>query len=132
MTEISVLELKPIQISIEGIKLMKTQEMEKKILNDKIEMIKMLVLGYYSQTWNQIDTKSRKRPLVLSRHLITYFIRKKLGIPLKSIGALFFDNKDHATILNSISTIQDFIDSDKVFKQHFEHLNKLVDFELNK
>ncbi len=132
MTEISVLELKPIQISIEGIKLMKTQEMEAKILIDKIEMIKTLVLGYYSQTWNQINVKSRKREIVLSRHLFSYFLRKKLYLSLKQIGANFEIPKHHTSVMNSIKEVEDLFDSDKSFRQEFQSLNKLIDFELNR
>ncbi len=130
MTEISVLELKPIIISIDGIRLMKIREAEEKTLNQKIEMVKDFVLGYYGQTFDQVTTISRDRALVKSRHLLAYFLRKKLSLTLKQISGMF--KKDHATIIHSIQTVGDWCDTDKAFRKEFKAIEKLIDYELNK
>lgn len=125
------LELKPIQISIQGIKLIKDEELKIRTLDQKIEMIKTLVLGTYSQTWDQINVKSRKREFVLTRQLISYFLRTKLNIPLKSIGEKFVTGRNHATVMNSIDQVKNLIDTDKKFKRDFDKLNLIITFEMN-
>ncbi len=132
MTEISVLELKPIQISINEIKLIKMEEMEAKVLTRRVDLIKDLVLGYYKQSWNQIDNRIRKREIVQSRHLLIYFFRHKLNFGLKQIGRMFAEARDHSTIIHSIQVVKDLYDSDVEFRNDFEKLNELIDYELNR
>ncbi len=132
MTEISVLELKPIIISIDGIKLMKEREMEAKKVVQRTEIVKILVCGYHGKTWNQIDNSSRKGELVKVRHLLAYFFKDKLNFGPSEIGRMFTEKKDHSTILHSIQTVKDLRDSDVKYRNDFRKLEQLIDYELNK
>jgi len=108
----------------------KMEERAQKTLGEKIEMVKDLVLGYYSQTWEQINVEDRKRELVKSRHLITYFMRKKVNLGLCEIGRMFTPSKDHSTITHSIRTVKNWRDTDATFRNEFEQLERYINFEL--
>lgn len=60
-------------------------------------------------TKQQIESKSRKRELVLYRQLFCYFMMKSKAFSLKSVGELI-GNRDHTTVIHSVNTIQDLID----------------------
>ena len=56
-----------------------------------------------------------------------YIVRDKYDIPLKKIGE-HFGNRDHATILHSISKMEEFMKDDPDVKQDVENICKKVHF----
>lgn len=56
----------------------------------------------------KLSTKSRKRELVVARHLISYFGVSVTTQTLSSIGAQM--NKDHTTIIHGRETIKDLLE----------------------
>jgi chromosomal replication initiation ATPase DnaA len=61
--------------------------------------------------WKQIESKSRKREIVLARQLYCVYAKQRLGdISLKSIG-LAIGNRDHTTVIHSIQTVKDLLDT---------------------
>jgi chromosomal replication initiator protein len=55
-------------------------------------------------TKTEISSKSRLKEICEARQLSIYFIRKNTELPLKEIGKLF--NRDHATVMHSIQSIE--------------------------
>ena len=67
--------------------------------------------------------KSRKRHIVLSRHLLHYALRTKTTLTLESIGKL--TERDHATVIHGIQYIKDFAKTDA----YINILKKCIDRE---
>lgn len=71
-----------------------------------------------------VQGKSRKGPVAQARHISIYFLRKYLNhLTLKDIGEVF-GGKDHSTILHSIKAVDIQIETDKVFRDKVEDLDK--------
>ena len=67
--------------------------------------------------------KSRKRHIVLSRHLLHYALRTKTTLTLEAIGKL--TERDHATVVHGVQYIEDFAKSDA----YINVLKKCIDRE---
>lgn len=70
----------------------------------------------------EITGKSQKRIYVVPRQISMYLIRKNTTLSLKSIGDLF-SNRDHSTVINSCTLVQDLYGLDKPFT---EQMNKVI------
>jgi len=71
------------------------------------EIIK-LASDYSGIEPNQIHIKTRKEEVVIARQLAHYMAKKKTDLSLANIGKLI-GNKDHATVLHSINTIENYL-----------------------
>ena len=67
-------------------------------------------------TKEQLFSKSRKRDIVEKRMVLSYTLRKSLGMTFQQIGKVL--NKNHASILYSVKSIENFI----VVYPHIRHL----------
>jgi len=65
--------------------------------------------------------KSREPIVLLPRQMCHYIASKQTKKTLSAIGQ-HFGNKDHATVLNSIKKIQNYLDTDKDFSDQFGQL----------
>ncbi|WP_027120524.1 chromosomal replication initiator protein DnaA [Mycoplasmopsis lipofaciens] len=63
------------------------------------------VSKYYKIPKKEVLGKTRKKEVVLARHIAIYIIRKQLDLSLDEIGRCF-GNRDHSTILNAINKIE--------------------------
>jgi hypothetical protein len=82
-------------------------------------------------TKEQLFSKSRKRDLVEKRMVLSYTLRKSLGMTYQQIGKSL--DKNHASIIHSIKNIENFLSvyphirrlyniSDEVLLEHKENL----------
>ena len=95
-----------------------TQDFEEKILN--IESITKAVAAYFKLPLGDIRGKARKAELVFARHIAMYMTHKILKKTLEEIG-VFFDNRDHSTVIHAIDKIKKRIKDDgKVSQQIYE------------
>ena len=53
--------------------------------------------------------ESRKRELVIPRHIAQYLIRTKLRMSIKKIGTMF--NRDHTSIIHSTRLVTNFVEA---------------------
>ena len=74
----------------------------KKITIDKI---KRTVAKKYGITLEALESTSRKKDIIIARHLSIYLTKELLNLPLQKIGKEF-GRKDHTTIMNAISKIE--------------------------
>lgn len=74
-------------------------------------------------TKKQITSKSRLKPICEARQLSIYFIKNKTDLSLKLIGKIF--NRDHATVLHSIGSIEDQLSYDKNIQSEINRLKLL-------
>lgn len=77
------------------------QEDKKDITPD---MVIDYVAKYYKISKRDILGKSRKKDVVLARHIAMWLIRSIIDISLEQIGKMF-SNRDHSTVINAINKI---------------------------
>lgn len=70
-------------------------------------------------TIDQMNRKTRKIEIVIARQMAHFKARHKTSYSLEFIGR-YFGGKDHATVLYSNKTIQNYLDVDKVFRREHE------------
>ena len=94
-------------------------EYEKKTIT--IDDIIKTVSEYYGIEVNAINTRSRKREVVLVRQVAMYLAKKHLDISTSKIG-LHIGNRDHATVLHACKTITNLADTDKQFRTELSEI----------
>ncbi|VEU76603.1 chromosomal replication initiator protein DnaA [Mycoplasmopsis columbina] len=79
--------------------------MQKNKENVTAETIIDYVAKHYKISKKDILGKSRKRDIVLARHIAMFVIREQLKFSLEKIASLF-GNRDHSTVVNAIRKIE--------------------------
>ena len=92
------------------------------ITADKIITI---VSDYFNVDKNMLNVKSRRAEYVKARHLAMYFCRHKTEWSYREVGNLF--NRDHASVVHAIKSVNDRLDTEKVYKQDFENIEILIE-----
>lgn len=94
-----------------------------------VENIKTLVAEYFNMPVEKLQSKTRKRSIVIARQLSMFLAKKLTNNSLKAIGAKF-GGRDHSTVIYSCNAVQDLIDTDVVFKDTVQDLEKKVTMSL--
>ena len=94
-----------------------------------VQNIAKLVADHFEVPIEKLSSNTRKRPIVIARQLSMYLAKHYTSSSLKSIGANF-GGKDHSTVIYSINTIKNLIDTDHDFKDLVSELEKKVEFSL--
>lgn len=71
---------------------------------------------YYSLTSEDLKGQSRSRNTALARQLAMFLIRRLTRYTLQDIGR-FFENRDHSTVVSSLSKIEDLLVKNQEFNQ---------------
>lgn len=87
---------------------------------DKIES---LVCNYVGVDPDELKHKTRKREVVEARQLCHYIAKSKGLGSLSSIG-FRFGRKDHATVLHSIRTVTNMLQTSRTFRNQYESFIK--------
>ena len=80
-----------------------------------IDKIVKTVAEYYNVDVNSINTKSRKREIVLVRQTAMFLAKKHLDLSTSKIG-MQIGRRDHATVLHACKTISNLLDTNKQFR----------------
>jgi|TARA_B110000908_G_C10138147_1_gene395464 chromosomal replication initiation ATPase DnaA len=72
--------------------------------------------------------KTREKEFAYARHLYAYFCRNYTNESFESIGK--FINKNHATIIHSNKTIENWIEVDKTVKLDTDKINAILNFKV--
>ncbi len=103
------------------------QVVEKFVKNIKreisIDYIQKVVSDYFQLDTETLKSKTRKRHIVQARQLAMYFSKKFTKASLANIGAQIGD-RDHATVLHAVKTVDNLVSTDKQFKKFVEDINK--------
>ena len=78
--------------------------------------ITRLICAEFNVTMDELKIKSRKRKFVMPRQIISWMIKRKAvknTMSLEDIGVMF--SQDHATVLHSVKTIKNLIETEKEF-----------------
>jgi len=94
-----------------------------------VENIARLVAEHFDVPIETLSSKTRKRQVVIARQLSMYLAKNYTKSSLKTIGDNF-GGKDHSTVIYSINTVRDLIDTDSLFKDTVAELEKKVELSL--
>lgn len=75
-----------------------------------LEDITEVVVYATGVPYEKICSKTRKRGIVLARHLVCYFAYKKNVISWREIG-LYLGGRDHTSAMNGHSNIKDYLET---------------------
>ncbi len=94
-----------------------------------VESIKELVAEYFDMSVDKLQSKTRKRSIVIARQLSMFLAKKMTNQSLKAIGAKF-GGRDHSTVIYSCNAVQDLMDTDVIFKDTVQELEKQLSMSL--
>ena len=72
------------------------------------------VCSHYNVTMTAVNSRSRKKDIVMARQVSMYMAQKYTKMPASRIGKLV-GNRDHSTVIHSCSKIEDRLKVDKGF-----------------
>ncbi|MBG8552629.1 chromosomal replication initiator protein DnaA [Hymenobacter guriensis] len=88
-----------------------------------LDFIQKTVAEYFGISVDLLKAKTRKKEVVTARQVAMYFAKEHTNHSLKSIG-YHFGGRDHSTVIHSVQTVSDLIDSDKQFRSQVQELRK--------
>ena len=88
-----------------------------------VDFIQKTVADFFSVPVALLKEKTRKKEIVTARQVAMYFTKSFTSHSLKTIG-FHFGGRDHATVIHSVQTVSDLIDSDPKFKTQIGELRK--------
>jgi len=88
-----------------------------------LDFIQKTVAAYFNIPVELLKDKTRKKEVVTARQVAMYFAKHHTTHTLKNIG-FHFGGRDHTTVMHSVQTVSDLVDSDKKFREQVEELRK--------
>ncbi len=88
-----------------------------------IDYIQKIVCDYFNLPVEAINSKTRKREIVQARQMAMFFSKKHTKNSLAAIG-VHCGNKDHATVLHAIKTINNLMETDKQFRVYVDDIDR--------
>ena len=92
-------------------------EIEAKVIT--CENILNLVIGTFGVDMKSINSKSRKREIVLARQAAMHLCKKFTTQSVSRIG-MIVGGRDHATVLHALKNVEDLLETDADFKKKYE------------
>ena len=92
-----------------------------------IDYIQKVVCSYFEIPVDSIQTKTRKREIVQARQVAMFFSKNLTKASLATIGSQI-GGKDHATVLHACKTVNNLLETDKLFKGQIEEIEKKLKF----
>jgi hypothetical protein len=89
------------------------------------EVIIQMAAKYYSVSWDQIISKSRKSEYVRARQVTMYLLSGFSQLTLKEIGRRI-GGRDHTTVIHSRENVKDLMSSDENYRAEVKHLTRLI------
>lgn len=91
------------------------------------ERVVDIVAKYYNLTRTELQSKSRRKDIVLARHISMWLIRDMLGFTYKEIGN-FFKGRDHSTVITAIERIDNQMKVNDLIKSTLIKLKRKIEF----
>lgn len=83
------------------------------------ENILNIVIGKFGVDMKSVNSKSRKREIVLARQAAMYLCKQYTTQSVSRIGTVV-GGRDHATVLHAIKNVEDLLKTDPEFKKKFD------------
>jgi chromosomal replication initiator protein len=90
-----------------------------------IEQIIATVCDQMNVDKERMSSSERTREVAIARQLAMYLAKKHTKQPLTNIGAAI-GGRNHATVLHSCKTISNLMDTEKLFRQQVEQIEKAL------
>lgn len=90
-----------------------------------VEFIQKMVAEHYELKVENLKGKTRKRSIVIARQLSMYLAKNMTNKSLKVIGDNF-GGRDHSTVIYSCKAVKDLLDTDSLFKDTVETIEKKI------
>ena len=90
-----------------------------------VETIQKVVSDYYNISVSELKSESRKKTLAVPRHIAIYLSRQLTEYSLTEIGEEF-GGRDHTTVMNSISKIENQLKIDSMIVDTLKVLEKQI------
>lgn len=101
--------------------IIKTQEKELSIAE-----IQKMVCQFFNVPYDKLQTKDRKADVVNARQIAMYLAKKFTKSSLKAIGN-HFGGRDHTTVIHSVQKVDDYINTDELYRERFLEIQKKVE-----
>ncbi len=112
VTAFALLTKQPVSLALAKKVLMRVGTVRKEV--DFIRIARV-VGKYYSYSLEQIRSKNRSKNLAFVRHLLMFLMKKLTGKSLRDIGT-FLGGRDHSTVLNGITKMEDYLEINPTFR----------------
>ncbi|MEO0734799.1 MAG: chromosomal replication initiator protein DnaA, partial [Bacteroidota bacterium] len=89
------------------------------------EVIQRTVAEYYNLDVEKLASATRRRQVVLARQVSMYLVKEYTEQSLKAIGRLF-GGRDHSTVLYSIKTVKDLMETNDEIKKALMELERKI------
>ena len=90
-----------------------------------IDRILDVVCEHMNVDRERMASSERTRDVAIARQLAMYLAKKHTKQPLTNIGAAI-GGRNHATVLHSCKTISNLMDTEKLFRQQVEQIEKIL------
>lgn len=90
-----------------------------------VEFIQYQVSRAFNVTVERMKEHTRKREVVEPRQTAMYFLKIHTTLPHYIIGEIM-GGYDHATVTHALKTVNTIKDSDKVFRDKFENIERIL------
>lgn len=90
-----------------------------------IDTIQRIVADHFQIPLEVMHSKTRKREIVQVRQLAMYFAKEYTNSSLEKIGAKI-GNRDHATVLHAHKTVLNLKETNPIFRNEFEKLQRKI------
>jgi hypothetical protein len=94
-----------------------------------LNVINSVITKKFKIRITDLKGKSRKRHICLPRQIAIHFVKKKTKLLLYQIGKEY--NRDHSTVINSLTTVQNLIDTDAIFYEMIIDIENEIELNLN-
>jgi chromosomal replication initiator protein len=88
-----------------------------------LQDIAQIVARYFKITLELLRSTQRKKEISSARHVAMYFMKRLTKRSLKDI-ALFFNRKDHSTVLHAVEKVRQLYDQDATFAQTIQEIEQ--------
>ena len=113
---------------------MEMSKEESLLVEDSFDVIniKKIVSDMFHLNDDKLESADRHRDIAIPRHLAIFFIKQNSTFSLKRIGA-FFGNRDHSTVLHSLTAVEDmFYTKDSYIQKKYKQLiNNYSNYKLS-
>jgi len=111
----------PVSVGLARKALAHTREAKKEGVG--LPLIARFVGKYFSYSVQELRSSKRNKDLAQARHVAMFFMKKLTDASLREIG-LFFERKDHTTVLSALEKIERQQRRDRVFAQELRKIEQ--------
>jgi chromosomal replication initiator protein len=90
-----------------------------------VDFIQKTVADYFHLSVADLQSKTRKKEIVIARQVAMYFCKEYTEHSLKSIG-YYFGGRDHSTVIHAVQAVSDMMEVDARFRASVEELKKKI------